>query len=52
MNSADSAIAARAFANIADMLSCLAYGYGGLRSGPSRNEEWLKAFEKLEVYFN
>ena len=45
----DPAIAARVFANVANMLSHMAHGKGGLRSGPAANQQWTTAFSKLEV---
>ena len=42
-------IAARALANIADVLGCMAGSHGGLRSGPSANSAWKHAYELLEV---
>ncbi|XP_075366582.1 L-fucose kinase isoform X2 [Mycteria americana] len=44
----DTGIAARALACIADVLSCMARGEGGLRSGPAANREWASAFRHLE----
>ncbi|XP_074644571.1 L-fucose kinase-like [Tubulanus polymorphus] len=41
-------IAARTFANIAEVLACMADGKGGLRSGPAGNHRWSKAFQILE----
>lgn len=45
-------IAARALANIADVLGCMAGPKGGLRSGPSGNIQWKHAYEFLEVIFH
>ncbi len=42
-------VAARALANIADVLACMAHGRGGMRSGPAANLHWKAAFELLEV---
>ncbi|XP_069724779.1 L-fucose kinase isoform X1 [Phaenicophaeus curvirostris] len=44
----DAGIAARALACIAEVLSCMARGEGGLRSGPAANREWASAFGCLE----
>ncbi|HQL63936.1 MAG TPA: L-fucokinase [bacterium] len=41
-------IAARTFANIADVLAGFAGTKGGLRSGPSRNPAWQQAFDLLD----
>ena len=42
-------VAARIMASIADLLySFVPSGFGGLRSGPARNERFLPAFEALE----
>jgi len=49
MESESAGIAARTLANVADMLGCMAAGSGGLRSGPSANQQWLPAYDKLEV---
>ena len=45
----DAGIAARAMANIADVLGCMAGSRGGLRSGPAANKAWAEAFQMLEV---
>lgn len=45
----DPGIAARALANIADVLGSMAGSVGGLRSGPAANQSWRKAFNYLEV---
>jgi len=45
----DAGIAARVFGNIADLLGSMAYGRGGMRSGPGGNKMWNTAFQKLEV---
>lgn len=42
-------VAARALANVADVLGCMAGPQGGLRSGPSANIEWRNAYKLLEV---
>ncbi len=42
-------IAARALANIADVLGSMADGQGGMRSGPAGNTQWAPAFDFLEV---
>lgn len=39
---------ARALACVADVLSCMAEGQGGLRSGPAANPEWMRPFSYLE----
>ncbi|XP_025115275.1 L-fucose kinase-like isoform X2 [Pomacea canaliculata] len=44
----DPGIAARALANIADVLGSMAGSVGGLRSGPAANQSWRKAFNYLE----
>ncbi|GAV05819.1 hypothetical protein RvY_15894-2 [Ramazzottius varieornatus] len=41
-------VAARTLALTADMLSCMARGEGGLRSGPAANEKFLPAFDAFE----
>ena len=51
MNTTSPGIAARALANIADVLGCLAGTKGGLRSGPSANTDWKHAYELLEVIY-
>ena len=45
-------VAARTLALTGDMLSCMARGEGGLRSGPAANEKFLPAFEAFEVLFS
>ena len=42
-------MAARTLACIADVLGAMAGERAGLRSGPARNESWMKAFELLDV---
>lgn len=44
----DPGVAARALACVADVLSCMAEGQGGLRSGPAANPEWIQPFSYLE----
>ncbi|PVD20708.1 hypothetical protein C0Q70_18867 [Pomacea canaliculata] len=46
----DPGIAARALANIADVLGSMAGSVGGLRSGPAANQSWRKAFNYLEFF--
>ncbi|XP_067326996.1 L-fucose kinase [Anolis sagrei] len=44
----DPRVCARALSCVADLLSCLAKGEGGLRSGPAANPAWAPAFRLLE----
>ncbi|XP_040135598.1 L-fucose kinase isoform X4 [Ictidomys tridecemlineatus] len=44
----DPGVVARALACVADVLSCMAEGQGGLRSGPAANPEWMRPFSYLE----
>ncbi|KAM8946017.1 L-fucose kinase [Pelodytes ibericus] len=41
-------IAARALACIADLLGVMAWGEGGLRSGPAANKAWAASYQLLE----
>lgn len=45
-------VAARALANVADVLGCMAGSKGGIRSGPSANVQWKSAYDLLEVKAN
>ncbi|XP_067928995.1 L-fucose kinase-like [Watersipora subatra] len=48
METTSPGVAARALANVADVLGCMAASKGGLRSGPSANAAWNHAYELLE----
>lgn len=47
-NTSSPGVAARTLACVADVLGAMAGERAGLRSGPARNESWMRAFELLE----